>query len=81
MHLPLIGDKLVLLHVLRIKANVDLAGHSQLLDLWKVLIKLKLENYYPSQSNNWLIAQEAMETKVAMEDSMTMPLTMPTTML
>ena len=81
MHLPLIGDKLVLLHVLRIKVNADLAGHSQLLDLWKVLIKLKLENYYPSQSNNWLIAQEAMETKVAMEDSMTMPLTMPTTML
>ena len=67
--------------MLRTKDNVVHAGLSQLLVQWKELIKLRQANSSLSQSNNWLIVQEVMETKVAMVDFMTMLLTMLITIL
>ena len=77
----LIGDNMELSPMLRTKDNVVHAGLSQLLDQWKELIKLRQANSSLSQSNNWLIVQEVMETKVAMVDFMTMLLTMLITIL
>ena len=64
------GETKVLLLLLRIKDLVDHAGLSLLQVQWKEHITLKLEHYSPFQNNNLLTAQEVMEIKVAMVDSM-----------
>lgn len=75
------GETKVLLLMLRIKDLVDHAGLSLLQVQWKEHITLPLEHYSPFQNNNLLTAQEVMETKVAMVDSMTMLSTMPIVIL
>jgi len=62
----LIGEHKVLSLELRTKDSADHAGLSQLLVLSKVTTKSKLDNLYPSQSNNLLIAQ--LLTMVAVAD-------------
>jgi hypothetical protein len=66
--IPLIGDKRMLLPLSKTKVNADHAGPFQLLELLKVSTPLKPEPSLLSLNNNSLIAQAAMETKVAMED-------------
>ena len=51
----LIGLGKVLLHQLKIKDNVDHAGHFQLLEVLKDLVKSHMKLYKASQSNNSLI--------------------------
>jgi hypothetical protein len=55
--LPLTGELLVLSPQLKIKANVDHAGHSPQLGPSKELTNLRTKISYHSQNNNWLIAQ------------------------
>jgi hypothetical protein len=57
---------------LKTKDNVDHAGHSPPLELLKELNSLKLEDSLPSLNNNSLIAQQNLETRVAMEVLWTM---------
>lgn len=59
--------------MLRIKDNADHAGLFPPLEDSKVSASLLMENLKTSQNNNWLIAQENMEIKHAMEDLWTTP--------
>merc|ERR1719198_335086 len=55
-HLQLTGEIKVQFNQSKTKDNVDHAGLSPPLLLWRVLISLKLESFLSFQSNNLLIA-------------------------
>jgi hypothetical protein len=63
-----IGDHKEPLPQLKIKDNVDHAGHSPPPDLWKDYPKLEMEPYKAFLNHNWSTAQDHMETKDATED-------------
>jgi len=67
LELILTGHPKVLLHLLRIRVNVDHAGLSQQLELFKDFQKLLIAIYKASQNNNSLTVQAAMETRHVME--------------
>jgi hypothetical protein len=68
-----IGSQVVLLLELKIKDHADHAGHLLLLELLKDGGNLLEEVSHLSLNNNLLIAQQAMELKLAMVDYLMMP--------
>lgn len=47
---------------------MDHAGHSRLLDLWKVLNSEKMDHFNRSRSSSWWIARIRMEITDVVED-------------
>ena len=62
--------------MLQIKVHVDHAIHGLQLALWKVILKLRLEDYHLYQDSKQLTALIDMEIEVALEVGCTMYLTM-----
>lgn len=77
----LIGEMQELWPQWRTKVHADHAGHSLLLEPWKVSPRSALVNWSPFQNNSWLTAQPIWAMLVAMEDGCSVHSISPLTLL